>query len=124
VVTANGGRGEARASQRAWFRTGARRLTEELATLFEQSPATRNLQIASAVPEHKTKFRDGAFGPRNHDLLLFGVAGGARTVIGIEVKADEALDKPIGARIKAAFNAREAGKRTVFPERVDNSSTG
>jgi hypothetical protein len=104
---------------RAWFRDDVARLPSELRALFDSHPTTRGLRVATALPEHKTYFSDGRFGPRNHDVLLLGTVVGRRTVVGLELKADEGLDRPLRTRLREALNARAEGTRTVFPERLE-----
>jgi hypothetical protein len=104
----------------AWFRRPT--VPAELQRMFAAHIKTRGLRVASVFPEHKTHFRDGSFGPRNHDLLLFGTAGGRRTLVGVEVKADEGLDLQLAKRIDRSLSDRSRGKATRFPERADRFS--
>jgi Domain of unknown function (DUF6946)/Family of unknown function (DUF6308) len=108
----------AKEAAKAWFRDGTPKVPVELADLFETRKLTRGLVVCSVVPERVTFFADGVFGPRHHDLALYGHAGPHRTVVGIEVKADESLDRTVGQRVKAALRDRAAGKKTLFPERM------
>jgi hypothetical protein len=110
----------ARESASAWFRDGRPRLPDELHALFEdRGLGTDGFRAATVVPEWKTHFPDGSYGPRNHDVLIFGTARGGPTVVGVEVKADEPLDRPIRTRVNAALRERQTGRTTKFPERVD-----
>jgi hypothetical protein len=102
---------------RAWFRTGDVATPKELVP-FPRSSSGEPVTLCSGVPELKTYFADGVFGPRNHDLALFGRASGVRIVIGIEAKADETFDKPIGHRVAAARRQLRAGVKTLLPERI------
>jgi hypothetical protein len=102
---------------RAWFRSGGAAPPNELVA-FLRSSIGEPVTLCSGVPELKTYFADGVFGPRNHDLALFGRTSDARIVIGIEAKADEIFDKPIGHRIAATMRERRAGVKTLLPERI------
>jgi hypothetical protein len=48
------------------------------------------------VVEEQTSFDHLRGGRRNHDVLVLGSAGGRRTVIGVEAKADETLGETLG----------------------------
>lgn len=100
---------------RAWCHD-ASGLPSELARLLS---SLGGFVPALAIPEKKTYFADGRFGPRNHDVVVYGRASGRPTLVCVEAKADEALDRPVRARLTAAFAARGTGETTVLPERAD-----
>lgn len=108
---------------RSWFRDGRPRMPKELSDLFIHGPdELSGFEPVNVVPEWKTYFMDGPWGPRNHDVLICGFAGATRVVVGVEVKADEPLDQPVGKRLQSAFRRRDRGERTKFPERVERFS--
>lgn len=103
---------------RAWCGGGSPAVPDDLLALLE-SGTLGAFVPAMAVPEKKTHFEDGRFGPRNHDVVVYGRCDGRPTVVCVEAKADEGLDRPVRDRLEGALKQRRAGERTVFPERVE-----
>ena len=98
---------------KAWFVTGEAGVPRELVTLFQSHPATGTLVLEAGIPEVETKldnFREG----RHHDLVLLGQAGGVRTLVAIEAKADEEFD-----RVIEDYLAEKAGTSSNVPARID-----
>jgi HD domain len=73
-----------------------------LRALLDRCAALAGLKIEQAVVEQQTSFDHLRGGRRNHDLLVIGTAGGRRTVIGVEAKADEAFGQTLAEYAKDA----------------------
>lgn len=102
----------ARLTAETWLSSGRPRVPEALRALLESHPATRDLRIKRAYPEHDPKLGDGARGPRRHDVLLEGLASGRAIVVAVESKTDEPLDLELGDSVAAATRQLEAGVPT------------
>jgi hypothetical protein len=80
---------------------------------------------ATVLAELVTPLDDFGEG-RNHDLIVLGIAGGKRVVIGIEVKSDEQLGPRIGPyleQVEQENDHRRAEAKTRLsrvPERIRN----
>ena len=62
---------------RAWFRGGGvAHVPSELQAVLGMCPDTTGFRVATVCPEHKTRFSDGPWGPRNHDALILGKGAG------------------------------------------------
>jgi hypothetical protein len=80
--------------------------------------ALATFEIDDVRVEERTHFDDFG-GPRNHDLLVIGKAGGETVVVAIEAKAGEPFDRTIAEYRDAAMGQRERGEATNKPERLD-----
>ena len=76
----------------AWLSGAAPR---SLRALLDRVPDLAGLEVERAVVEEQTSFDHLRGGRRNHDVLVLGSAGGRRTVIGVEAKADETLGQTL-----------------------------
>jgi hypothetical protein len=81
---------------RAWVGTGTPIQPTVIAEALDAQPETRGYVAGRGFPEHKTVLDELAGETRNHDLLLVGEAGGRKTVVGVEAKADETFGETIG----------------------------
>ena len=59
------------------------------------------LELIEGIAEKKTQFDDNPRGPRNHDLLVQGRCDRGGVIIGVEGKADEPFDAPLGSGVPA-----------------------
>jgi hypothetical protein len=91
---------------RAWTRgpLHTTQVPSELASLLEVPEVLRGFRCATVHVERQTPLPDGQRGPRHHDLVAYGMAGGLRLVICVEAKADE----PFGPLIKDVFAEHDA----------------
>ena len=99
---------------KAWFATGEARVPQDLEALFHSDARTRELKIESGIPEVETRLDRFKGKGRHHDLILLGQAGGVRTLVAIEAKADETYDRRIQKRLDRATNPR-----SKVPARID-----
>jgi hypothetical protein len=80
------------ATAEAWLSGAAPR---SLRAVLDRAPDLAGLQIERAIVEEQTSFDHLRGGRRNHDVLVVGSAGGRRTVIGVEAKADETFGQTV-----------------------------
>ena len=99
---------------RAWFTTGEARVPRELVTLFQSHPAMGTLVLEAGIPEVETGLDNYGGEGRHHDLILLGQAGGVRTLVTIEAKADEEFGPVI-----EDYLAEKAGTSSNVPARID-----
>jgi hypothetical protein len=80
---------------RAWCGGGSPAMPHDLAELLDSHPATAGFTPELAIPERVTRLDDFRGEHRNQDLVVIGMRGVERVVLGIEAKADE----PLGSRV-------------------------
>jgi hypothetical protein len=90
-----------------------------LVGLLDRDPRTAGLGIERAVAEEQAAFDEYPGGPRNHDLLVRGVAARGPTVVGIEGKADESFGQTVAQYAAAAKRRAERGESTNARKRLD-----
>lgn len=102
---------------RAWFPApGEAHMPEELQTLLDSRPETRQARLAEGEPERVTVFdRCGGEG-RNADLVFWGSAPGGRLVACVEAKADEPFGEVSGEYVDQAAGRNP---RSRVPERFE-----
>src|SRR6266566_7023263 len=92
---------------------------EPFVRMLTAHPLLDDLQLSAGYAEHRTPLRGEGRGPRVHDLLLIGSGREGRVVVGVEGKADEDFDRPLGARWEEAQRKRAARIATNWPERLE-----
>jgi hypothetical protein len=101
---------------KAWCRAdGTTQVPAELQALLDSNQDLGRPRVATGIPESKTRLPDTPSGPRRHDLVLLTTdSQAARTLVGLEAKADEPFDASVGARVRRAQAKRarieEAGE--------------
>lgn len=100
---------------KAWVGAGAARVPAELDALFKSRPATESLVLECGTPEVVTKLDDYRGGKRNHDLVLIGQAGGVRTLVAVEAKADESFGPVIERYVD-----QKKGTSSRIPDRIEH----
>lgn len=94
---------------RLWCGGGQTVVPPELASLLTSHELTRDLAVATALPEFETSLAGESGGPRRHDLLLLCATSAGRVVVGVEAKTDEPFDENLARRIRRVERLLEAG---------------
>ena len=102
---------------RAWYAGLEPQMPAELGALLGANDVLRSFTPATLRPEHESaldKFGKG----RQHDLVIYGTAGGRRVVLCIEAKADETFGLTIGEELDRV--PRRNAKGTFrLPQRIE-----
>jgi hypothetical protein len=110
---------------KAWLRDGQPAVPAEFSSLFASHELTRELRVATAVPELVTPLRVTRGGGRHHDLVLLGQAPGQTVLVGVEAKTDEPLDDLLWVRIAHVWEQElRKGKATAQVERLQRLCEG
>lgn len=89
---------------------------QRVQALLSLRPEFTGLQLELGVAERKTRFDANPRGPRNHDLLVEAKANQGPVIIGVEGKADEPFDLPLGEWRRQALARNPA---SGAPARLD-----
>jgi len=93
------------------------RVPSELTTTLDTCGALRGFKLATLRPEHETKL--DAYGRgRQHDAVVYGLAGGRRVALCIEAKADETFGKTIAEELASGQAKLSNGKNTNIVKRI------
>lgn len=84
-------------------------MPSELTTLLTSHALTRDLAVATVLPEFDTSLAGESGGPRRHDLLLLCSTAASRVVVGVEAKTDEPFDETLARRIRRVEKIIDAG---------------
>jgi hypothetical protein len=103
---------------KAFFRSGALRVPEELGDLLASSSALGPVQLVSAWPEHSIRLDSYRGEPRNADLAAVATASVGPIALTIEAKADETY----GATIAEELAAKR--ERSNLPKRIESLGRG
>jgi hypothetical protein len=102
---------------RCWLHDVMPRVPSELTTTLDTCGALRGFKLATLRPEHETKL--DAYGRgRQHDAVVYGLAGGRRVALCIEAKADETFGKTIAEELASGQAKLSNGKNTNIVKRI------
>jgi hypothetical protein len=103
---------------RAWCGSGGPAVPREITALLNSNPATANLRIDGAFPEHRIPFDEHGGEPRNADLAFVGQSNGRKVAVTIEAKADETFGDTVQDVVDAALERLIANPESRGLQRV------
>jgi hypothetical protein len=84
--------------------SGVPRVPPVILRLLDSQPATANLQVASAFPEHRISFDTHSGEPRNADLAFVGETSTGKVAVTVEAKADEPFGDTVEQVVDVALD--------------------